>query len=303
VINPYNYTPVPSFNLQLKETNSKWLRYAVDFPVAVPTSYQEHNTALGEYYRPPDGDNLPLAILVHGWGDRSLAPCRMFARDLIKIGFACFILRTVFHSDRMAKAIKSRLPRLTPEEWFEGYRTSVIDVRQIIDWAGSNGQVDKNRIAVIGVSLGGIISSISMALDKRIQAGVILVAGGNYENPAWLKRTGVRRSEAEYIEGQRLYRDYLDKVAREGLENVEPPRKSFLTDPVTFAGSLHHRPVLMVNATLDETIPKQSTIDLWEASGKPELKWIPGTHSSVWLLYPMIRKQVLGFLTSTFKMP
>jgi hypothetical protein len=52
---------------------------------------------------------------------------------------------------------------------------------------------------------------------------------------------------------------------------------------------------------LDERIPKQSTVDLWEACGKPEIKWLPGTHSSIWILYPLIRKLVTNFLTNAFK--
>lgn len=302
-MNPYSYPPVePQFHLQLKETNSKYSRYSVDFPVALPTSHKEHNTALGDYYQPSQGDNLPLAILVHGWGDRSATPCRLFARDLAKIGVASFILYSVFHSSRMAEAIKKRLPHLTADEWLEGYQTSVIDVRQIVDWAHSNGQLNKQQIAVIGISLGGMVSAIAMGVDKRIQSGVILISGGNYESPQWLKRTVKNRTKAEYAEAQRVYAQYLAEVAEKGFENVEPPKRSYLTDPMTFASYLRGRPLFMINATLDERIPRQSTIDLWEASGKPGIKWLPGTHSSIWLLYPHIRREVCSFLGSAFKL-
>jgi predicted esterase len=302
-MNPYSYPPIePRFNLQLKETNSKWLHYAVDFPIARPTSCKEHNTALGEYYQPSEGDNWPLAILVHGWGDHSTLPCNLLAKDLAKIGIASFILYLVFHSSRMPDAIKRRLPNLTAEEWFEGYQMSVIDVRQIVDWASSNGRINKEQIAVIGMSLGGMISALSMAVDKRIHAGVILISGGNYENPEWLRRTGQKRTEAEYAEAQKMYAQYLSEVAQKGFENVEPPKKSYLTDPMTFASYLRQRPVLMINAKLDERIPRQSTLDLWEASGKPQIKWLPGTHSSIWLLYPLIRREIFSFLSSTFSM-
>jgi predicted esterase len=301
-MNPYCYPPTNQpFNLQLKENNGKWVHYSVDFPIAVPTSHKEHNIALGEYYQPCQGNNWPMAILVHGWGDRSLAPCQLLAKDLVKSGIASFVLRTVFHSSRMAGEIKSRLPKLTADEWFEGYQTSVIDIRQIADWAHDNKQINRDQIAIIGMSLGGIVAAISMAVDKRIQAGIILISGGNYENPGWLKKTGNKRTEAEYIEGQKLYANYLDEVAQKGFENVEPAKRSYLTDPVTFASYLRNRPVLMINAMLDERIPRQSTIDLWEASGKPDIKWLPGTHSSIWLLYPQIRKQVLDFLNATFR--
>jgi dienelactone hydrolase len=178
-MNPYTYIRTePQFDIQLRQTTDKWLHYAVKFQVARPTRYEENNVAYGDYYQPRKGSKWPLAILVHGWGDRSILPCKMLARDLTKKGIACFILYLVFHQMRMPSSVIERLPNLTSEEWFEGYQTSVIDIRQIIDWASENKEIDEDRIAVIGISLGGIITAITMGVDTRITAGVITVAGG-----------------------------------------------------------------------------------------------------------------------------
>jgi len=302
-MNPYNYPHIePHFNLQLSDSTRNWQRYAVNFPVARPTRYEENNVAYGEYYRPRKGSNWPLSILVHGWGDRSLIPCRMLARDLSRKGIASLVLYLVFHQRRMPEVVKKRLPNLTSEEWFEGYQTSVIDIRQIIDWAGKNTDINKEHIAVVGISLGGIISAISMGVDKRIGAGVILVAGGNYQGRAWLSRTEPGHSEAEYTESEGVYAHYLNEVAKRGVDNVAPTKKSYLTDPMTFAVDLRQRPLLMLNAKWDERIPKQSTIDLWKASGNPEIKWYPGTHASIWLLYPLLFRKIFNFLDSTFSL-
>lgn len=300
-MNPYNYPHLePAFDMQLNQTTRGWSRYVVKFPICKPTRYKENNTAYGEYYQPRRGANWPLAILVHGWGDRSVIPCRLLARDLSKKGIASFILYLVFHQRRMPDVIKERLPNLTPEEWFEGYQTSVIDIRQIIDWAGKNKDINKDHIAVIGISLGGIISAICMGVDKRIGAGVIVVAGGNYQGRAWLRRTEPDFSEAEYSQSQNLYTQYLREVAQKGIEKVTPSKKSYLTDPMTFASYLRRRPLLMLNAIWDERIPKQSTIDFWEACGKPQIKWYPATHSHIWLLYPLLLGQITNFLKSSF---
>ncbi len=302
-MNPYTYPRIePSFNLHLKEATGKWLRYTVDFPIVKPTRHKENNIAYGEYYQPRGADSWPLAVLVHGWGNRSMIPCKLLAKDLVKKGIASFIFYLVFHSSRMPEVIKNRLPNLSPEEWFEGYQTSVIDVRQIVDWASSTEVIRKQRIAVVGISLGGIISAIAMGVDQRIRVGVILLAGGNYENPAWLRKTGARRTEAESIEARDLYAQYLNRVAVKGLGNVIPPKKSYLTDPLTFASHLRERPLLMVNALWDERVPKQSTVDFWEACGRPDIKWFPTGHSTIWLLYPLIRKEIVAFLCSTFGM-
>jgi len=305
-MNPYSYTSTaPCFNLCLKQTTRKWLRYAVDFPTAHPTRYEKNNTVRGEYFRPRGADNAPLAILVHGMGDHSVLPCRLLARTLIKKRVACFILYLVFHSSRMPETVKNRLPILTPEEWFESYQISVIDVRQVIDWAGGRAEINKEQIAVIGISFGGFISAIAMGLDKRIRAGAFLVAGGNSEKIMWKDkhRTAQKENhctEAECYDTHSSYAQYLAEVADKGFENVTPVKQSFLTDPMTFALYLRERPVLMLNALWDEYIPREATLDFWEACGKPAIAWFPATHTSFWLWYPLISRKIARFLEATF---
>jgi len=306
-MNPYNYPDnEPHFNLHLKQTTSRWLRYAVDFPTAHPMPYKENNTVRGEYFQPRNTNKAPLVILLHGMGDHVLIPCKLLARDLVKKGIACFVMYSVFHTSRMPEDGRKRLPDLTPEEWYEGYRISVIDVRQVVDWAGSRAEIEKEQIAALGISFGGFISAIAMGVDKRIKAGVFLIAGGNSEKIARNSRKSsmkkrYQRTEAEYHHNQNLYVKYLAGVAEKGFENVTPGRKSFLIDPRTFAPYLRERPVLMLNALWDEYIPKEATLDLWEASGRPAISWFPATHSTIFLLYPLLSWKIARFLKSTFE--
>lgn len=95
----------------------------------------------GEYFQPRKAGAAPLAILLHGIGDRSVIPCKLLARALVKKEMACFILYSVFHSSRMPKTLSKGIPSLTPEEWLESYQVSVVDVRQVIDWASTRANV------------------------------------------------------------------------------------------------------------------------------------------------------------------
>ena len=305
-MNPYSYSRTESnFNAQLIETTPGWLRYSIDFPSAHPTRYKENNTVTGEYFQPRGVNNAPLAILVHGMGDRSIIPCKFITRTLTKKGIACFILYSVFHSKRMPEIIKNRLPVLTPEEWFEGYQISVIDVHQVTDWACAKPEIDQERIALIGISLGGLISAIAMGIDKRIKTGIFLIAGGNSEKITWgSKNPAIRKghncTESQCHQIRTSYPQYLAEVADKGFENVIPAKDCFLTDPMTFATYLRKRPILMVNATWDEAIPKQATIDFWEACDKPAIMWLPATHITIWLWYPFIGRKIDRFLSSAF---
>jgi len=207
----------------------------------------------------------------------------------------------------MPEVIKERFPVLAPEEWFESYQISVIDVRQVVDWASSRAEINKEQIAVIGMSFGGFISAIAMGIDKRIGAGVFLVAGGNSEKITYKSRRSDFRkhynyAEAEYQQNQSRYAQYLAEVAEKGFENVIPVKRSFLTDPMTFGYYLRQRPVLMINALWDEAIPREAALDFWQASGEPAIAWFPAGHASIWLLYPLISRKISRFLTSTFGM-
>lgn len=307
-MNPYNYPSIESnANLQLKQMTPRWLRYAADFPTAHPTRHEKNNTVRGEYFQPREANHAPLVILFHGIGDESLIPCKLLARALAKKGMACFALYSVFHSKRMPEVVKQRYPLLTPEEWFESYRISVTDIRQVIDWSNNQVEINKEQVAVIGISFGGFISAIAMAMDKRIKAGVFLTSAGNSVKIGQKSRKDTmkkayRRPDAEYNHTQKLYKQYLAEVAEKGFEKVTPPRQSFLTDPMTFASYLRGRPVLMLNALWDEYIPKEAALDFWEACDKPAINWFPGTHSTFWLWYPFISRKITRFLRSTFEM-
>lgn len=303
-MNPYLYSRDEiKATIQLEKTTRKWLRYAVEFPSAHTTKHPENNTVIGEYYQPRNSNRAPLAILVHGWGDHSVIPCKLLLGTLLNRGFACFILYLVFHSKRMAEEIKQRVPYLTPEEWYEGYRVSIVNIRQVIDWASTRPEIDSERIGIVGISLGGFVSTIAMGVEPRIRAGVFAIAGGNAEKLTWKSQNdAIRRghscTEEECQRVRSLYPQYRADVAEKGLENVVPAKECFLTDPLTYAPFVKNRPVIMINARWDQAVPRESTLDLWEALDRPPITWLPARHASIWLLYPIIGRKIGNFLTT-----
>ncbi len=258
---------------------------------------------MGEFLFPQGKTKAPLAILIHGMGDRSVVPCRLIARTLAKKGIASFILYLVFHTCRAPESIKSRYPRLTADEWFESYQVSVTDVCQVLDWINTRPEIIQDRIGIVGISFGSFISAISMALDKRIKAGILIESGGNSDKitrHSLLLRHQYKVDTAKYNRNQECYAQYLTEVSEKGFENVSAGQSSYLTDPMTFAVYLQKRPLLMVNALFDEMIPRVATVDLWQSVGKPPIKWYPATHASIWVWYPLIGHQLSHFLESTF---
>lgn len=308
-MNPYNYdNGISEVEVSLKRNTPRLLHYEIRFRSALDTGYQENSIVKGEYYLPKVEHKAPLVVLVHGMGDHSVIPCRLLAQSLLKEGIACFIPYLTIHSKRIPKVFNEHLPYLSPDEWFQSYRVSVVDIRQVVDWAHTRTELEASQVATLGISFGGFVSAIAMGVDARIKAGIFIVTGGNSNKISWLNgtkeyRKRYPRSYAQYLEIQNSYAEYLKNVSEKGFENVAPPHQSFLTDPLTFSSYLKERPVLMINALWDKYIPRETVTELWQACGKPALKWIPSGHASIWLWYPTIRNSISDFLKSGLGIP
>ncbi|MFC2039032.1 alpha/beta hydrolase family protein [Chloroflexota bacterium] len=308
-MNPFSYeNSISEVEERLKKDAPAMLHYEIQFLSGIDTGYPENSIVKGEYYQPKVEGKIPLAILVHGMGDHSVIPCKLLAGSLLKQGIACFIPYLTLHSKRIPKVMRAHLPYLNPDEWFQCYQVSITDIRQIVDWASGRTELDAGQVSVLGISFGGFVSSIVMGIDARIKSGIFMVTGGNSNKISWLNGVGqyrkrYRRTEAEHLEIQESYAQYLKDVAENGFENVVTDNQSFLTDPLTFAGYLKGRPVLMINARWDKYIPRETVTEFWQACGQPEIKWIPSGHTSIWLWYPAIRNSVVAFLKSSLYLP
>jgi cephalosporin-C deacetylase-like acetyl esterase len=306
MINPYSYNRTnDGYNICLKEETSFWSLYSIDFPSARYLECLGTNRVIGEYYYPKGLKKAPLAILIHGMGDRSVVPCRMLAHTFAKKGIASFVLYLVFHKKRVPDSIKGKYPSLSAEEWFESYQLSVVDICQIIDWAAKREEIVQNKISIVGISFGGMISAIAMGLENRIKAGVFIVTGGNSDKitrHSFLLRHVYKQDPDEYQRNQESYNLYLTEVKEKGFEKATAAKNSYLTDPLTFAQNLRDRPILMVNALWDEMIPRVATKDLWKYCGEPSISWYPATHASIWMWYPLMGRRISSFLKSSLEL-
>ena len=303
-MNPYKYDSVQNKGeVTLKKETRHYRHFKVRLQNPLDIVYPENKVIPGDYYLPKGSNNHPLIIIVHGMGDYSRIPCTMLARKLVKQNIACFIPYLTIHSKRLPKAYKSDMPFLTPQQWFEVYRISVVDIRRIIDWASDRDEINPEKIYITGISFGGFVSSISMGVDDRVKAGILIVTGGNANKISWLSKSNryrkkYPRSVSEHNNILGKYRKYLDDVKEQGFDNVDADDISFYSDPLTFACNLRDRPVLMINAEKDKYLHEETVIELWEALGKPQIEWISSGHVTLWLRYPMIYRTILEFIKS-----
>ena len=306
-MHPYDYTITAlDFNARQVARTSSRVHYEVTIPAAIDTNYEKPTAIIGDFFMPNNKKQTPLTILIPGLGDQSAVPCLNMARNLVKQGISAFVLYPIFHSGRTPEIREGQSLPTTPGGWLEVFQFTVTDVRRVIDWAVSRDEVDEKMIGIIGASAGGMISAITMSIERRILAGIFITMGGNNEELSWGAENNAGRtmhscSRDECRNAYSKYPRYLEEVTRKGFQNVTPAKECFLFDTLTFAACLRERPILMINALQDEMVPKRSVKDFWEACGKPQIVWLPNTHTGIFSSQHIINNEITSFLYSTFK--
>jgi dienelactone hydrolase len=159
----------------------------------------------------------------------------------------------------------------SPDVPSRALRDAVLDARRLLDWLQARPEVDAQRIAAAGVSLGGILGCILQGVDPRVRAGFYLMAGGGL-------------AELLYDSAEKPVRAFRDRMIRaEDLSSrdrfVEAMRA--LTDPIdplTLAANISTDSVLIASGRLDRVMPPERTRRLWEALGRPTWVHLPLGH-------------------------
>ena len=302
-MNPFDYKPGPgNFKLDLVRSNPFHDLFKVSFTSAAVPRLIGSDIATADYYRPKTCRPVPFVVLLHGIGRTSVIPPTFMAKTLADAGVACFVPRLVINPSRTPR-LGTRNRQMSIEEWFDAYRVSVIETRQIIDWAQNRTELDPARTGLLGISFGAFTASITMGRDKRVSAGVLIECGGNSIKINRTSSAMRARFMGLVLDHDKLLNEYdsfLEEVAGVGFDRAEPAHQSFLSDPLTYAEALKGRPLLMINAKSDEFIPAESARDLWNATGRGDILWVPGKHITVWIRYGMISRKVKSYLTSAF---
>ena len=75
-------------------------------------------------------------------------------------------------------------------------------------------------------------------------------------------------------------------------------------DPLTHAHRLVGKKILMMAAKVDEVVPPSSARALWEAAGRPPIRWFDcGHYSAIGYLLPAIREAVDFFAAEVTSHP
>jgi len=252
--------------------------YQLFYPSCIDTGYKDNYIYL-EYYQPKKETKSPLILILPHLSGESIQIERFFAHRFAQNGFACLILETGLQRDwqKAKKWLKEEIKREGMIRLIPLFRQIVIEAQRALDIFEEKEEIDREKIGILGISLGGIVSPIVAGIDKRIKAGVYLLGGGNI---------------VKLIKKSRLLKRFRKYLKEEEILN--------LIDPLNFSSLAKEKPTLMLNAWFDRDIPKECTLELWEALGKPKIIWLPTSHYSAIFFIGYARIMALQHFRNVF---
>ncbi len=143
----------------MEAMNRCWEKAAplVDPPMELFTVPFEGVPLPGYLIRPPETVRPPIVLLVPG-GDSTKEELYDFARHIVARGMAAAAF------DGPGQGFVSRFTKIRPD--FE------IPIRAVIDHLLARGDLNEDRLAVGGISYGGLFACRAAAFDDRVKAAV-----------------------------------------------------------------------------------------------------------------------------------
>jgi dienelactone hydrolase len=254
-----------AYTSRLVRTQAKVRLYKVTFPSPIVTAVRENNTVHAEYFQPEGRGPFPACVVLHILGGDFLLS-ETIAQHLAHRGIAALFVKMPYYGERRGKNSPRRMISPVPAESVAGMTQGVQDIRCATAWLAERPEVNRERLGITGISLGGIMSALGAAGEPRLRNVAIVLGGGNLADLLWVNETGVARAFRENWQAEGGTRESF--------------RKALLPiDPATYGHLLKGRRVLMIAAANDEVIPPESAKSLWESIGRqPELVWIDAGH-------------------------
>jgi len=174
----------------------------------------------------------------------------------------------------------------TPEALNLQMNELLLDSRHIVDFLENEKPFEYSDIAMFGISKGGIKTSMIMGYEKRINAAVIVLAGGD------LSRLLTESKEKGIIKARKKYmaenESDLDSLRDELCEKLT-------VDPLMMAPYVDGSRTLHILAYFDQSVPYRYGEQLFEAMPGAKSYTVLAGHYSAILFLPFILNRSEAF--------
>lgn len=250
--------------------------HALTFPSPTPSPHERNNTVHADYYRPVREGRVP-AVIVLDILDGSNRVAGLVSDHLAKHGIAALAVRMAYFGERRLPpeeqaALRSRVDLLA-----DSVCQSVTDIGRAAVWLRQRPEIDPDRVGLCGVSLGGIVAALAAGVyGKEFPRSALIMAGGDVADVFW-NGTETARAKAG-LEAQGYTQERLTRE----LEAV---------DPCAYASRVPRGTVFMVNGTQDTVVSPANARKLWEALGKPAIRWYDAGHyTMMWRVLEILQR-------------
>jgi dienelactone hydrolase len=246
----------------------EWTETVLRFPSAAKSPWPPNDVVWAHLVIPngrPAGTKSPAVLVLPVMAAPNVWIETRFVQRFARDGFVVMWLEmpTQFHrrplpSEPSGQVFLAR----TPRRLAANFRQSVLDARRALDVLAARPEADPGRLALFGISLGGIVGSVTYSVDPRPRFAVFMLAGADF--PALLV--------ASSLTGPFARKMGLDpgalKAAWAGL------------DPLDYREANKNKPALLVNAAWDTVIPWRNADKLAEAFPAARRVQVPLGHYS-----------------------
>ena len=263
-------SPGSSFEWKLKplsQTASMNIS-ALTFPSVVQNGPESNHTVHAKVFSKRGANantKRPAMVLLHHLADDQTLE-QMIANFYAGTGRVVVMMYLPHYGPRAGDNRMHDLLQADPTSTFKNIAQAVWDLHRVRDWLRAQQNINPDQIGVFGVSLGGIMSSISAGVDPGFSHYVLGLAGGDLKTIIMNKSNETRAIREEVLRR---------KMTDEQLTEMCSP-----IDPLTFATRANGK-FLMINVTEDDVIPRACTDKLWKAFGEPDICWYEGNHNGM----------------------
>ena len=233
-----------------------------------------------EYYEQVAKDKAPVVLVLPILNGQKQV-VRPFATYFADNGYNAVIVDTVQRKTLLEDMLQ-------PEE---AIRRTTIRHRRVLDWIGTMPNIDRDKVAVFGASLGGFNALFVSAADARVSASALALVAGD------LPFVLTNSSEGKIIDAADGAMEAL-QTDREGLRQYL--QEHIRSDPLSLARYIDPERVLLVLAKFDDAVHYEKQLELQQAMGNPESITLPTGHvtTAAYLFY--LRSRVLEFFDRKF---
>ena len=148
------------------------------------------------------------------------------------------------------------------------------DYSRAIDYLSARPDVDADRIGYAGISLGAITGLTFVAHEPRVRAMASIVGGANFLGPLKVE---------------------IDADVRKSAERI---------DPFYHVAMIAPRPLLLLNATRDQLVPRFFSDQLHKAAGEHAKKvWLETDHFFTGVDRYAVLETVIDFMQENLPAP